>query len=108
MTRSQAPPAAALAALLALLACAGGRQWTKPGVSADQAADDAADCQSQAQQATRRDSQIDSDILASRGHDWSNSGTLAVHQTVFDTGTTDRADAVLQSCMLTKGYAPAK
>jgi hypothetical protein len=108
MTRFAAPPAAAFALVLALVACAGGPQWTKPGASADQAAGDLADCQSQAQDATRRDSQIDSDIMASRGHDWSNSGTLDLHQTVLDAGTSDRAGAVEQSCMTSKGYALAQ
>ncbi|HXQ51330.1 MAG TPA: hypothetical protein VN802_09580 [Stellaceae bacterium] len=100
------PLAITLAITLALGACAGGQRWSKAGVTADTAASDVADCRSLAYQATRRDSQIDSDILASRGHDWSNSGTLGVHQAVNSASTSERADEMVQSCMQAKGYAP--
>jgi hypothetical protein len=95
---------AALAAGLALDACAG-PQWTKPGVGADTAAADYADCRSLAQQATQRDSSIQADILASRGRDWENSGTLEAHQDVFAAEATRQSGDVLGACMRLRGYA---
>ena len=89
---------------LALIACAGPR-WTKPGVDAETARADFSECQGQARDATRRDTDIDADILASRGQDWSNQGTLGVHQAVMAAGPAGRADAILDGCMSSKGYS---
>jgi hypothetical protein len=96
------PPFLVLA--LALAACAGPR-WSKPGIDADTARSDFADCRSMGSEATRRDADIDADILASRGQDWSNSGTLGVHQAVMAAGPADRSDAIIALCMSSKGYS---
>jgi hypothetical protein len=95
----------ALAVALALAACAG-PQWEKPGISAETAAADYADCSSLAQDATQRDSAIQADILASRGHDWERSGTLATHTDVFAAEDQRRSGDVLGSCMRLRGYTP--
>jgi hypothetical protein len=94
----------AIAVLLALAACAG-PQWTKPGVSADVAAADYANCRSQAQQVNRRDNDIQSDILASRGRDWEQHGTLDTHAAAFAAEQQARSGDVLGSCMRLRGYS---
>jgi hypothetical protein len=96
---------AALAAALALLSCAGPR-WTKPGVDAATAQADFLECQALGDQATRRDSDIEADILASRGRDWENSGTLGAHQDLFAYEGARRSGDVVAACMRAKGYAP--
>ena len=93
----------ALAVAAALAACAG-PQWTKPGAAADTVAADYADCRSQAYQTTRRDADIQSDILASRGHDWEQSGTLMTHTDSFAAENQRRAGNVVGACMQLKGY----
>ena len=60
-----------------------------------------------AQQAVRRDSDIDADILASRGQDWQNSGTLSTHKATIAADTGRRSDDVLSACMASKGYGRA-
>jgi hypothetical protein len=95
----------ALAAALALAACAG-PQWEKPGISAETAAADYADCLSLSRDATQRDSAIEGDILASRGHDWEKSGTLDAHQDAFAAEDEKRSGDVLGSCMRLRGYTP--
>jgi hypothetical protein len=96
----------AIAVCLVLAACAG-PQWTKPGVSAGTAATDYADCSAQAQQADRRDSNIEADILASRGRDWEQHGTLDTHQQVYAAEAQNRTGDVLGACMRLRGYATA-
>jgi hypothetical protein len=93
----------AMAVLLALAACAG-PQWSKPGVSAEVAAADYSDCLSQAQQANRRDNDIQSDILASRGRDWEQHGTMDAHAAAFAAEQQGRTGDVLGSCMRLHGY----
>ncbi|HUZ71414.1 MAG TPA: hypothetical protein VMU87_00385 [Stellaceae bacterium] len=95
-----------LLASLCLAGCAGAPQWTKQGVTPQVAASDYADCRRQAQAATRRDANIDADILASRGRDWQQSGTLSTHQTMFGATATRQQDDVVKACMIAKGYAP--
>jgi hypothetical protein len=95
---------AALAVALALSACAG-QQWVKPGVSADVAASDYAECSSLAQQASRRSGDIEADILASRGRDWENSGTLGAHKNVFAAESDRQTGDVMGNCMRLRGYA---
>ena len=95
-----------LVVALALGACAGTASWTKQGVTDQAAAADYAECNSLAQEATRRASNIQADILASRGQDWERSGTLDTHRAVFAAETGPQASDVLKSCMIGKGYAP--
>jgi hypothetical protein len=95
-----------LAMVAALAACAGEPQWSKDGVSGQAAAADYAECQGLAQEATQRDNNIEADILASRGHDWQQSGTLSTHQAVFSAENQHTSDQVVKSCMIGKGYAP--
>lgn len=94
----------ALAVAVALAACAG-PQWTKPGVAADTAAADYAACRSEALQATGRDTAIQSDILASRGRDWEQDGTLDAYNDSFAAENQHRSAEMLAACMHLKGYA---
>ena len=99
--------AALASCVLALAACAGPR-WQKPGADANQVSADFSDCNSMAQEAVSRDSNIDNDILASRGRDWQDQGTLGQHRAIIDSETGARSDAVLNACMAQKGYSAAK
>jgi hypothetical protein len=98
---------AALVIVLALGACAG-PSWQKPGVDATQAEADVSECNSMAQEAVSRDSNIDTDILASRSRDWQDNGTLSQHRTIIASETGERSDAVLDACMTSKGYSQGK
>ncbi len=95
-------------AAVCLVGCAGTPQWTKEGVSPQVAASDYADCRSQAQQETRRDANIDADIMASRGRDWQQSGTLSTHQTMFGNEDYRQHEDIVKTCMIAKGYAPGE
>ena len=99
----------AAAMLLALAACAGGEaNWAKPGADADKTSADYEDCRTQARAATQRDAAIDADILATRGQDWQNGGTLTMHQDAMAHSTGKRAQNIIAACMSAKGYQPAR
>jgi hypothetical protein len=98
----------ALAAALGLLGCASDAQWTKKDVSPQVAASDYADCRSQAQEATRRDVNIQADIMASRGRDWSQTQTMSTRQALYANEGRSRTDDLVKSCMIAKGYAPGE
>lgn len=95
-----------LALVCSLAGCAGSAEWTKEGVSHQTAAQDLAECRSDAQAATRRDTNIETDILASRGRDWQNSGALDTKQATFAAETQGTEKDVITRCMIGKGYAP--
>jgi hypothetical protein len=97
-------PRLAAAALALVLGGCLGPTWAKPGVGPEEAAADYSQCNALAQGAVARDSNIDTDILASRGLDWQNSGTLGVHRATMASETSTRSADVLRSCMLAKGY----
>ncbi len=94
-----------LAAALCLAACAGTPQWTKQGVTSQAAAADYADCRSQAQAMNQRDTNIDADIMASRGRDWEQTNTLSTRQ-AFSSENGQKSSDYVQSCMISKGYVP--
>ena len=96
-----------LAAALSLAGCAGTPPWTKQGVSPKVAASDYADCRFEATEATRRDANIDADIIASRGRDWSQTQTLPARQALYGNATR-QADDLVKACMIAKGYAPGQ
>jgi hypothetical protein len=98
----------ALVAALCLAGCAGAPQWSKQGVAPQAAAADYSDCRSQAQAATRRDADIQADIMASRGRDWSQTQTLNTRQALYATERRPQTDDLVKSCMIAKGYAPGE
>jgi hypothetical protein len=93
-----------LTALLALAACSGPGGWSKPGVAPERAADDLAECRHTAQSELSRDTNIDADIMASRGTDWARTGTLQSEQYADARSTASRSHAIVESCMMEKGY----
>jgi len=93
-----------LAALLLLAACSGAGGWAKPGVAPEQAAQDYAECRHTAELAVRRDSNIDTDILATRGAEWERLGTLQRRSADYASSNNQRSGDILQSCMTGKGY----
>jgi hypothetical protein len=97
-----------LAVALGLAACAGTPQWSKQGVTPNAAAADYADCRSQAQALTKRDSDIDADILASRGRDWAQTNTISTREALFPSDRGTQSSDYVQSCMIGKGYAPGE
>ncbi len=98
----------ALAVALLLGGCASTPQWSKQWASPQAAATDFADCRSQAQEATRRDANIQADIMASRGRDWSQTQTMGTRQAIFANENHLQTDDLVKSCMIAKGYAPGE
>jgi hypothetical protein len=90
--------------LLALAACSGPIEWSKPGVPPERVADDLAECRHTAQSELSRDTNIDADIMASRGADWGRTGTLQSQQFADSRSTSARSSAIVESCMTEKGY----
>jgi hypothetical protein len=95
--------------LLLLAGCSGGsREWTKAGVSADEAEAEYSDCEGQARSATQRDAAIDADILASRGTDWQRTGTLGLKRDDMANANRGQAQRIIGRCMTAKGYMPSR
>ena len=90
-----------------LSGCAGGSdKWTKPGAAPDAAETELSDCESEARSATQRDAGIDADILASRGQDWQNTGTLALKSDEMANSSRARRRQIIARCMAARGYRP--
>jgi hypothetical protein len=92
-----------LALLLALAACGGG-QLSKPDTSREKAAQDLSECRHVAEVANRRDSDIDTDILASRGQDWERSSIISTKRAEFADSNRVRSGDIVTRCMIAKGY----
>lgn len=97
-----------LAALLALAACGGAGSWNKPGVAPTKAAEDYSECRHTAELAERRDSNIDTDILASRGGDWQRLGVLQTKRNDYADANSARSGDIVQRCMIAKGYTTGR
>jgi hypothetical protein len=93
-----------LAVLLALAACGGVGQWSKPDTSREKAAQDYSECRHAAEIANRRDSDIDTDILASRGTDWERLGVIQTKRAEFADSNRARSGDIVTRCMIGKGY----
>jgi hypothetical protein len=96
--------------LLFLAGCSGaaGGGWGKPGADNAATASAYADCQALADTASRTDSDIDQDIAATRGSDLQHSGVVREQSRLVAEGNSDRADAILSSCMQAKGFTRGK
>lgn len=97
-----------LAFLLTLAACTSTGGWHKPGVPPEQAARDYAECRHKAELALRRDSNIDTDILATRGQEWARLGTLQSKRDEYDDSNSARSGDIVERCMIAKGYAAGR
>jgi hypothetical protein len=93
-------------ALALMLAGCGGPQWSKPGVSLEAAAQDLSECRHAAEIANRRDSNIDQDILASRGFDWERFSVIQTKRDDYADSNRLRSGDMVDRCMIAKGYAP--
>lgn len=90
--------------LLLTLAACGAAGWSKPGVSSEKAAQDYAECRHAVELANRRDSDIDQDILATRGQDWERLGLLTQKRNDYADSNAARSGDAVERCMLAKGY----
>ena len=95
-----------IAFALALLGCSGGVDWSQDGVSQPQTAHALADCQSDASQATRRDTDINNDIMASRGQDWQRSDMMGMKMDIFAAENSNETTDIVNRCMISKGFVP--
>jgi hypothetical protein len=90
---------------LALLLGACGSTWTKAGVAPEMAAQDLAECRHAAEVADQRDTDIDTDILASRGQDWERYDTLFLKRDSYADSNRARTSDIVDDCMAAKGYS---
>lgn len=104
-----APARLYAASLLMLAGCTtGGGDWAKAG--ADSAAAEAAyqDCRGLSDTAVETDRAIDQDILASRQNDWQRASVVRTQTQIMHEQTRDRAAAIVDSCMKTKGFSRSR
>ena len=94
--------------LLLLAGCAGRGDWVKPGMDQAAAGREYQDCRELADTAVKTDADIDQDILATRQSDWQRAGVVRAQTRVMHEQTRDRGAAIVDSCMKTKGYSPAR
>ena len=97
-----------LACALALIGCSSGGNFSKEGASQDQTAQAYSECQSIVREATRRDDNIMTDIMATRGNDWQRTGVLSTKEQVFSAEDRGRSDEILNRCMIGKGFLPTR
>ena len=95
-----------LLCVLVVLGCAGRPEWTKDGLSQQATARELADCQSVAREATQRDTNIMTDIMATRGGDWQRTGVLDTHVQAFSLEDSNRSGDIVNRCMIGKGFVP--
>jgi hypothetical protein len=91
--------------LLLLSACSAAGGWAKAGVAPSIAARDYAECRHSAELAFRRDRDIDTDIIASRGQDWQRIGVLQNKTEAYADSNEARESDVVSRCMIDKGYS---
>lgn len=96
----------ALALMAALASCAGPSDWTKQGVTADQAAADYGDCRAAAQHDIIRDVNIDTDIAAGMQQNWQRSQSTDTHLAQDESSNERRGGDIVRACMESKGYVP--
>jgi hypothetical protein len=97
-----------LGLLLALAACSGAGSWNKPGVAPSKAAADYSECRHTGEMAGRRDSNIDTDILATRGQDWGRQGVLETKRNDYADANSARSGDIVERCMIGKGYTTGR
>jgi hypothetical protein len=90
---------------LALMGCTGSGGWTKEGTSPERTAADLSECRHTAEIAVRRDSNIDTDILATRGLDWQRVGAIQVKRDIYADSNQARSGDIVTQCMVAKGYS---
>jgi hypothetical protein len=91
-----------------LVGCGGAGDWTKAGGDEASAAREYEDCRALAGDAVRTDADIDQDILATRQSDWQRAGVVRQQTRVMQEQTRDRATAIIESCMKSKGFTQSR
>ena len=94
-----------MALALALAGCAGAGNWTKAGADDAASARDYQECRAMALAAVKTDADIDQDILATRHDDRQRASVFRLQGEAMREHTTDRAAAIVDSCMQAKGFA---
>ena len=95
-----------MVAALALLGCSSHPECSKQGESPDAVGQALAECRSLAREATDRDTNIMTDIMATRGNDWQRTGVMDTHVQTFNVENRTRGDDIVNRCMISKGYVP--
>jgi hypothetical protein len=93
---------------LLLAACGGAGQWNKTGATPEKAARDYAECRHSAELSLGADTAIDTDILATRSHDWQRQGLLRTKQSEYSDSNEARSGDFVERCMIGKGYTAAR
>ena len=105
------PAAAGLLIWLHLAACAGSTtttvRWVKTGSDDDAIVRELQDCNQQADAALASERGINQDINATLGRNWQLGGTLGIEDQAMSRQAVGRADQILNSCMLAKGFTKA-
>lgn len=96
-----------VALAVVLTACAGAGDWTRSGTSSQQTAAELSECQSQARAATERDTNIMTDIMATRGNDWRQTGVMSTQMSEFAAENHNRTSDIINRCMIGKGFVPS-
>jgi hypothetical protein len=96
-----------LALAVVVTGCAGSGDWARSGTSPQQTAAELSDCQSQARAATERDTNIMTDIMATRGADWRRSDVMSTQVSLFAAENHNRTSDIINRCMIGKGFAPS-
>jgi len=95
-----------LLCVLVVLGCAGRPEWSKDGLSQQATARELADCQSIAREATQRDTNIITDIMATRSADWQRTGVMGTRVQAFSLEDSNRSGDIVNRCMIGKGFVP--
>jgi hypothetical protein len=95
-----------VALAVVLTGCAGTSDWTRSNTTSQQTAAELSDCQSQARVATQRDTNIMTDIMATRGNDWRQTGVMGTQTSLFAAENHERTSDIIHRCMLGKGFVP--
>ena len=91
--------------LLLLAGCANDRGgWVKAGADSGAAEVAYNDCRGLSDTAVETDRAIDQDILASRQNDLQRASAVRTQTQIMHEQTSDRATAIVDSCMKAKGY----
>ena len=94
-----------VALALVLGGCAGAGGWTRVGADDAATLRDYQDCRSMAAAAVKTDADIDQDILATRHDDRQRASVFRLQGEAMRQHTTDRAAAIVDTCMKAKGFA---
>ena len=101
--------ARALLVLCAMLAgCNGAGNFSKPGADPATVDREYRDCRDLAGSVVDTQANIDQDIQATRASDAQRSSIIRSDQKVLRDQTNDRADAIIASCMQSKGFVAPK